>query len=204
MFYVLAGLYMEYNPLVTSMLARSDPASYSELLSQMLSFESRLDLLTQAGGGSQSSANSASRSSGGQNPSYCGGSGRGRGAPGGRVRGGSNGCGRGPNNGGQKPRYNGRCQVFFKEGHNAANCWHRFDAEYVPNEKTVNSSAHGYAADGAWYTDTGATDYITSELDKLVLHDKYHGNDQIRTANGACMNINRIGTTIVSTPNCNL
>jgi hypothetical protein len=29
------------------MLARSEPASYSELLSQMLSFESRLDLLMQ-------------------------------------------------------------------------------------------------------------------------------------------------------------
>jgi hypothetical protein len=94
--------------------------------------------------------------------------------------------------------------VFFKEGHNAANCWLRFDAEYVPGEKTVNSAAHGYAADGAWYTDTGATDHITNELDKLVLHDKYHGNDQIRTANRACMNINHIGTAIVSTPNCNL
>jgi hypothetical protein len=37
-----------------------------------------------------------------------------------------------------------------------------------------------------------------------VIHDKYHGNDQIRTASGVGMNINHIGKAIVSTPNCNL
>jgi hypothetical protein len=43
-----------------------------------------------------------------------------------------------------------------------------------------------------------------SELDKLVIHDKYNGTYQIHTANGAGMNINHIGKAIVSTPNCNL
>jgi hypothetical protein len=58
--------------------------------------------------------------------------------------------------------------------------------------------------DSNWYTDTAATDHITNELDKLVVHDKYNGNDQIRTANGAGMNINHIGHAVVSTPNRNL
>jgi hypothetical protein len=120
--------------MVTSMLARTDPVPYSELMSQMLSFESRLDILQGgSGGGSQSSANSASRgnnrnsgnrepSSRGRGPSWrgCGAGGRGRGAS---------------NSGGQKAHFNGQCQVCFKEGHNATYCWHRFDANYVPEEK---------------------------------------------------------------------
>jgi histone deacetylase 1/2 len=113
--------------------------------------------------------------------------------------------GRGASNpGGQKQRFNGQCQVCLKEGHNAASCWHRFDADYVPDEKLANTVVHRYGVDSNWYTDTGATDHITSELDKLVIHDKYNGNDQIRTASGAGMNINHIGKAIVSTPNCNL
>jgi hypothetical protein len=94
--------------------------------------------------------------------------------------------------------------VCFKEGHNATNCWHRFDADYVPDEKNANATLHAYSVDSNWYTDTRATDHITSELDKLVVHDKYNGTDQIRTASGVGMNINRIGKAIVSTPNFNL
>jgi histone deacetylase 1/2 len=94
--------------------------------------------------------------------------------------------------------------VCFKEGHNAANCWHRFDADYVPDEKNANAVAHVYGVASNWYTDTGAADHITSELDKLVIHDKYNGDDQICTASGAGMNIDHIGKAIVSTPNCNL
>jgi hypothetical protein len=37
--------------------------------------------------------------------------------------------------------------------------------------------------------DSGATDQITSELDKVTIHDKYHGKEQVHTANGACMRI---------------
>jgi hypothetical protein len=63
---------------------------------------------------------------------------------------------------------------------------------------------HAYGADSNSYTDTGATDHITSELDKLVVHDKYNGTDQIRTTSGAGMNIDHIGKAIVHTPDCNL
>jgi hypothetical protein len=36
--------------------------------------------------------------------------------------------------------------VCFKEGHNATNCWHRFDADYVPDEKNANATLHAYSA----------------------------------------------------------
>jgi hypothetical protein len=32
--------------------------------------------------------------------------------------------------------------------------------------------------------DTGATDHITSDLEKLTVHDKYYGGDQVHTASG--------------------
>jgi hypothetical protein len=161
------------------------------------------------GNSSLSSVNSASRgaNNGGRNNGNRS-SGRGRGSPGGCGRGftaGGRGCGSSaPNSSGQKLRFTGRCQVCFKEGHSAVNCWHRFDGDYVPDEKHVNSAFHAYGGDNAWYTDTGATDHITNELDKLVIHDKYNGTDQIRTASGTSMNINHIGNTIFSTPNCDL
>jgi hypothetical protein len=79
-------------------------------------------------------------------------------------------------------------------------CWHCFDENYVPNEKYAGVAGNSsYGVDSNWYTDTRATDHITDELEKLTFHDKYRGNDQIHTANGAGMNISRIGHSIVKT-----
>jgi histone deacetylase 1/2 len=154
----------------------------------------------QSNGGSQSLVNSASRG-----VRFTGN----RGSPGGRGRGnggrghGTGGRSRGAN-AGQRPRFTGRCQVCGKDGHSAVTCWHRFDADYVADEKTANTASHMYGVDSNWYTNTGATDHITSELDRLVVHDKYNGGDQIRTASGAGMNIDHIGKALVRTPNCDL
>ena len=82
---ILAGLDFDYNPLVQSVVSRPTPISVSELYSQMLAYDSRLELLQENhNNGYQSSANSASRGRG---------SSRGRGG-----RGGHGGCG--PANGG--------------------------------------------------------------------------------------------------------
>lgn len=62
--YVLTGLDEEYNPLVSAILTRVEPISYAELLSQIASFESRLELQRGGGSGSHSSVNSAARSGG--------------------------------------------------------------------------------------------------------------------------------------------
>lgn len=42
--YILTGLDIEYNPLVSAISARVEPISLSELYTQLISFESRLDL----------------------------------------------------------------------------------------------------------------------------------------------------------------
>jgi hypothetical protein len=52
--------------------------------------------------------------------------------------------------------------------------------------------------------DTGATDHITGELEKLSLHEKYHGGEQIHAANGTGMDISHIGEATIYTHNRNL
>ena len=164
--YVLAGLDMEYNPIVSAVLTRVESISINELYSQLLSFEQRLDLLS---GGSNSSANSASR--GGRGGGYRGGNRSGR-SRGGRTPGGRS-ASRGPNNGnrsnnnGARRNTGPRCQVCFKPNHTAAECWHRFDEDYVPDERHVAAAASSYNVDTNWYTDTGSTDHITSELENF-------------------------------------
>lgn len=62
----------------------------------------------------------------------------------------------------------------------------------------------GYGVDTNWYVDSGASDHITNDLEKLSVHDKYNGRDQVHTANGAGMKINNIGHSILHTPNRDL
>jgi hypothetical protein len=59
---------------------------------------------------------------------------------------------------------------------------------------------NSYNIDTNWYTDTGTTDHITGELEKLVVRDKYNGVDQVHTANGSGMHISHIGQSTIHTP----
>jgi hypothetical protein len=58
--------------------------------------------------------------------------------------------------------------------------------------------------DSNWYTDIGATDHVTGELEKLTVRDKYKGNDQVHTASGVGIDISHIGHSIVKTPHRNI
>ena len=48
--------------------------------------------------------------------------------------------------------------------------------------------------------DSGATNHITGDLEKLTVRERYTGNEQIHTANGSGMAINHIGHTTIYTP----
>ena len=81
--HILAGLDEEYDPVVSAMCSRVEAVKIPELFSQLLSFETRLNL---RGGSSQSSANAAARGRGfNKNNNSIGNGDRG----GGRVRGAS-------------------------------------------------------------------------------------------------------------------
>jgi histone deacetylase 1/2 len=93
-----------------------------------------------------------------------------------------------------------QCQVCLETGHTAYRCWHRFEEDYVPEERhAANSATNSYTYDTNWYTDTGATDHITGELEKLAVRDRYNGSEQIHTANGAGMQISHIGHSTIHT-----
>jgi hypothetical protein len=208
--HICNGLDADYNSVVTSVTARTDSISIPEIYAQLLSFETRLELQD---GGSYDHVANHGRSNGGNNIRGLG-TARGRGQRGrGQVR------GRGSNalkqrNGGRQPRPDAAsmsedvplCQICFKTGHRAARCWHRFDENYVPEERHVNAAItmNAYNVDTNWYTDTGATDHITSDLNKLTMREKYHGNDQIHTASGSGMKIKYVGHTSVPTQLRNL
>jgi hypothetical protein len=143
--YILTGLPTEYESLVTSLITRVESVTIDELYSQLLNFETRMDLVQ---GGDQSSANMAGRGGRGNN--------RGRGGP-------YHGRGRGPPNGGghgrgQRSNHQGGdsnnkkldkpiCQVCFKEGHTAARCWHHFDEDFVPEERHAAAATSSYNID---------------------------------------------------------
>jgi hypothetical protein len=89
-----------------------------------------------------------------------------------------------------------------KTGHEARNCWHRYsdDEEEEEEEEEKGANAMSYGVDTNWYGDTGATDHITGELNKLTMKEKYKGKDQIHAANGQGMSISHVGHAIVKTP----
>lgn len=146
--HILTGLNAEFESLVSALVTRVEPISVEELYSQLLTFKTRMDLMH---GGDHGSANWAGR--GGRTGRGAGHGGRGRGssAPGrGRwnnnsntnnyaYQGGSNSNRQYNNN--KKPT----CQVCFKKGHTATECWHHFEEDYVPDEKHVAAatSSHG-------------------------------------------------------------
>jgi hypothetical protein len=72
------------------------------------------------------------------------------------------------------------------------------------DKKTATATTHAYGVGTNWYIDTGATDHITGELEKLDVRNKYNGTYQVHMAGGTCMNISNIGHSIIPTPNHDL
>ena len=93
----------------------------------------------------------------------------------------------------------------FKLNHTAAECWHRFEEDFVPDKRLVAAANRRSGADSPWYIDTGASGLVTGELEKLHIRDKYYGTDQIHTTSGSGMSISHIGHATVHTPsNCDI
>jgi hypothetical protein len=91
-------------------------------------------------------------------------------------------------------------QLCGKLGH-VVQCYRkRFDRDFTGEEKMANMVTSPYGVNTNWCTDTGTTDHITSELDKLTMKGKCGGHEQVHAANGARMHISHIGHTSFHTP----
>jgi hypothetical protein len=100
------------------------------------------------------------------------------------------------------PYVNTDCQICKIRGHPASDYWWRYSDDKDDDGDRGKKSAHiaSYGVDSNWYTDTGATDHITNELNKLSTHEKYNGNDRVHTTKGTGMNISHIGHSVLRTP----
>jgi hypothetical protein len=60
------------------------------------------------------------------------------------------------------------------------------DESYTDEQpSTAVADNSSYQVDLKWYSDTGATDHITSDMDLLTMHEQYHGGDKVQVGNGA-------------------
>ena len=84
-------------------------------------------------------------------------------------------------------------------------CFKRFDTSFSgPPQKSASAATSSYGVDTNWYMDTGATDHITGELEKLIVRDKFHGGEQVHAANGIGMEIANVGHSYLHSPNLHL
>ena len=98
----------------------------------------------------------------------------------------------------------GPCQICFKMGHTAAECWHRFKKNYVPQPNrrrgAYMASAEGQSSN-AWYFDSGATNQVTNVIGNMNLNSEYQGNDKLTVGNGNKLHISHIGYSMLPTYN---
>jgi hypothetical protein len=87
--------------------------------------------------------------------------------------------------------------VCYKVGHTTSICWYRFDESHTLDDHIAVAATS--SNDPNWYLNSGATHHITGKLQKLMMHERYQGNDQIRAANEEGMDINHIGQSVIPT-----
>ncbi|KAK1596481.1 hypothetical protein QYE76_007619 [Lolium multiflorum] len=98
--------------------------------------------------------------------------------------------GRGPPKGGRgrgrtpTPYVDVTCQICAKHGHPANACWWRYADRDSDDDDSGTDKKGAYGVDTNWYMDSGATDHITGQLNKLHTRDTYQGRDQVNNASG--------------------
>jgi len=203
--FIITGLGEEFESIVSVVASRVEPISVNELYAQLIAFEQRKEI---HGGSSQSSANVATKGGcgGGSGASNQQQRGRNDGGRDGFRRGGSGRGNGGRNNSNSNGGSGGRnflagvfCQLCGKEGHTVVRCFKRFDTNFTgpPQKSASSANTAPYGVDTNWYVDSGALDHITSDLEKLSFRDKYHGGEQVLSANGAGMTINHVGHSVL-------
>ena len=77
------------------------------------------------------------------------------------------------------------CQICFKRGHSAAECWDRYkyDQDEIPQAFTA-INRNNTTFDQSIYADSGATSHMVNNPGKLDTITSYKGHDKIIVGNG--------------------
>jgi hypothetical protein len=73
------------------------------------------------------------------------------------------------------------------------------DSYQEESSSAAVATTHSYKVDSNWYSDTGAIDHITSDLDRLAVRECYNGSDQVQVGNGAGLCILHTGHSLINT-----
>ncbi|KAL9414549.1 hypothetical protein AB3S75_042924 [Citrus x aurantiifolia] len=211
---VLAGLGPEYDSIVTNINSMPESPSLSEVYGMLLSQENRTEQNLSSGA---VEANYTQMRNGRRNWGNNDRTGN-QYQPGIVFR--NPGSRNGNNQGNQNPQDKGKgkaianddgseskgpCQICLKMGHTAAECWHRFKKNFVPQPNRRKETRGAYVAStdgqssGAWYLDSGATNHVTNALGNININSEYQGNDQLAVGNGEKLVIYHIGCSVLST-----
>jgi hypothetical protein len=171
--FFLVGLGSDYDALVTAIQQRRGDVTLDEFYGDFLSHELRLAQHQPSVDLSLANANFANRSysnrggRGGRSSNPPAPSNYGRGFPSNQQRQHrGRGRGRGTYNNSSRPV----CQFCTKLGHSALTCYHRFDNSYTvesPSNMQALLATPTHAPDTNWYSDTGTTHHLTSDLANL-------------------------------------
>jgi hypothetical protein len=75
------------------------------------------------------------------------------------------------------------------------------DNSYSEEPPFAHVATASSKVDADWYTDTSAIDHITNDLDRLVVRERYHDNEQVHVDNGSSLKITHIGHSSLNTAN---
>jgi Reverse transcriptase (RNA-dependent DNA polymerase)/GAG-pre-integrase domain/gag-polypeptide of LTR copia-type len=96
------------------------------------------------------------------------------------------------------------CQICFKRGHSARECYFRFDHAYSNTPSTHQQAqallaAPSASASAGWYLDSGATHHVTADINNLSSFLPYNGTDQLQVGNGMTLSICNLGSGLLQT-----
>jgi hypothetical protein len=98
------------------------------------------------------------------------------------------------------------CQICGKTSHQALDCFHRMDYSFQGRHPPAQLSAmvvhlNSEIEDQQWLADSGANAHITNELEHLSIQQPFKGNDSVTVGNGAGLQIENTGSTILNSEN---
>ena len=199
--YLLAGLSSDYESMIASIQMLAAPMSLDEIYGHLLTHEQRLTQLHPLPDVATPSINTVTTTPSNSNKGVRGNhshnfshGGRGNG---GRSRG--RGHGRGVLGLAPPTTSCPTCQVCHKVGHNALDCYHRYDHAYqglAGNQMMAYYITPQVAADSAWYPDSGCTNHLTSDFTNLTFNaEEPTGYDQVYVGNGQGLPVHHTGST---------